>query len=148
MKDADGGAPWSWGCFCFSGKRWWNVAPNVLSVNFQRATKKGGSEPHSWGEEREGEGGVERRGSLVGLYQQTGYDTMLIQKRTQIALRHENNSIHFHSVQTTLLVSTWAIMVMNKLSYAHKHMSPKKIKQTHKRAWMLNRSINRQGTRN
>lgn len=71
------GAPWSWGCFCFSGKRWWNVAPNVLSVNFQRATKKGGSEPHSWGDEG---GRVERRGSLVGLYQQTGYDTMLIQK--------------------------------------------------------------------
>lgn len=51
LKDADGGAPWSWGCFCFSGKHWWNVAPNVLSVNFQRATKKGGSEPHSWWEE-------------------------------------------------------------------------------------------------
>lgn len=96
MKDADGGAAWSWGCFCFSGKHWWNVAPNVLSVNFQRATKKGGSEPHSWCEEGM-QGGREE--ILVGLYQQTGYDTMLIQKgdANRITSRKQFHSIPLSS---------------------------------------------------
>lgn len=48
--EGDGGGseartPWSWTCFCFSGKRRWNVAPCVVTVNFQGATEWGGSQP-------------------------------------------------------------------------------------------------------
>lgn len=53
--------------------------------------KNGGSEPHSWWEE--GMQGV--RGSLVGLYQQTGYDTMLILKGDANRITSQKQ---FHSI--------------------------------------------------